>query len=166
MPRSSRPSLETAVYRQATLRTFAALAAFAAPAKPADDPRARAMLARILNDFIQVMSVSVEVIGDIGCDRGRRVRRGVVSGDVEQFYPEVNLLGPDSAQGYFKLHDWVIIGGATVMRGFGQYDNRFTRRNGRWEIQHITLIYSYREEHRAYVDNERLLATEAMRRGG
>jgi len=79
--------------------------------------------------------------------------------------PEVTLLGPDTAQGYFKLHDWVVIGGATVMRGFGQYDNRFARRDGRWQIQHLNLHYTYREEQRVYVSNQRVLATEAMLNG-
>jgi len=79
--------------------------------------------------------------------------------------PEVTLLGPDTAQGYFKLHDWVVIGGATVMRGFGQYDNRFSRREGRWQIQHMNLHYAYREEQRVYVNNQRVLATAAMLNG-
>ena len=75
---------------------------------------------------------------------------------------EVTLLSADEAQGWFKLHDWVVIGGATAMRGIGQYDFRFQRRPGGWKISVLNLIYSYREEHAVYINNQRVNVTDAM----
>lgn len=66
---------------------------------------------------------------------------------------EVKLITPDSAKGWFKLHDWVVMGGRTVMRGFGRYSMEFTKAGGTWRISVLKLHYAYREEHHAYVDN-------------
>src|SRR5579884_593409 len=41
--------------------------------------------------------------------------------------PEITVLSESEATGVFKLEDWVTIGGATVMKGFGQYRMRFVR---------------------------------------
>ena len=75
---------------------------------------------------------------------------------------EVTLLTADTAQGYFKLHDWVVIGGATAMRGIGQYDITFLRCSDGWRISVLKLNYSYREEHVVYIDNQRVNVTDAM----
>jgi hypothetical protein len=68
---------------------------------------------------------------------------------------EVEIVDDSTARGYFKLHDWVVMGGSTVMRGFGLYDMVFTKDNedSRWRIKVLRLHYAYREEHHVYIDN-------------
>jgi hypothetical protein len=67
---------------------------------------------------------------------------------------EIDILDERSARGYFKLHDWVIMGGQTIMRSFGRYDMVFEKTDGRWRIKVLRLHYTYREEHHVYVDNQ------------
>jgi hypothetical protein len=76
--------------------------------------------------------------------------------------PEVDLTGPATAHGLFKLHDWVVLGGQTLMRGYGQYDVQFSKADGRWRIQTLLLHYAYREEHHVYIDNVPALLTPAL----
>jgi hypothetical protein len=66
---------------------------------------------------------------------------------------EVEILDATTAHGYFKLQDWVVMGGNTVMRGFGTYDMLFTKRDDTWRIKDLKLHYAYREEHHVYIDN-------------
>jgi len=66
---------------------------------------------------------------------------------------EIEIIDEHVARGSFKLHDWVIMGGQTVMRGFGRYDMEFAKHDGTWRIKVLKLHYSYREEHHVYVDN-------------
>lgn len=65
---------------------------------------------------------------------------------------EVEIVDGTTARGYFKLHDWVVMGGATAMRGYGLYDMEF-QKSDQWRIRNLKLHYVYREEHRIYVDN-------------
>jgi len=65
---------------------------------------------------------------------------------------EVEVLDARTARGYFKLHDWVVMSGVTMMRGFGLYDMVFEK-SDRWRIKNLKLHYVYREEHHVYVDN-------------
>lgn len=65
---------------------------------------------------------------------------------------EVEILDATTARGYFKLHDWVVMSGVTMMRGFGLYDMVFEK-SDRWRIKTLRLHYVYREEHHGYVDN-------------
>ena len=116
-----------------------------------------------------------DVIGDYGMPEWRQIGREALvnflrvneGGPTYQVShaghnAEVDILGSDRARGLFKLHDWVVIGGATVMRGFGQYDVQFTRSRDSWLIQHLKLHYAYREERLVYVDNQRLHVTPAL----
>ena len=66
---------------------------------------------------------------------------------------EVEILDATNAHGYFKLQDWVVMGGNTVMRGFGTYDMLFTKHDDTWRIKDLKLHYAYREEHHVYIDN-------------
>ena len=80
--------------------------------------------------------------------------------------PEVELNGPTTAHGLFKLHDWVVVGGRTLMRGYGQYDVDFTKADDRWRIRRLRLHYAFREEHHAFVDNVQAGLTPALTDGG
>ena len=66
---------------------------------------------------------------------------------------EVEIIDATTARGYFKLHDWVVMGGTTMMRGFGLYDMVFAKTDGTWRIKVLKLHYVYREEHPVYIDN-------------
>jgi SnoaL-like domain len=65
---------------------------------------------------------------------------------------EVEIVDATTARGYFKLHDWVVMSGVTMMRGFGLYDMGFEKSN-RWRIKTLKLHYVYREEHHVHIDN-------------
>ena len=65
---------------------------------------------------------------------------------------EVEIVDRTTARGYFKLHDWVVMGGTTAMRGYGLYDMVF-QKSDRWRIRNLKLHYVYREESHVYVDN-------------
>ena len=65
---------------------------------------------------------------------------------------EVEILDATTARGYFKLHDWVVMSGVTMMRGFGLYDMKFEK-SDRWRIKTLKLHYVDREEHHVYIDN-------------
>jgi hypothetical protein len=65
---------------------------------------------------------------------------------------EVEIVDATTARGYFKLHDWVVMSGVTMMRGFGLYDMEFEK-SDRWRIKALKLHYVYREEHHVYIDN-------------
>jgi hypothetical protein len=65
---------------------------------------------------------------------------------------EVEIVDTTMARGYFKLHDWVVMSGVTMMRGFGLYDMKFEK-SDRWRIKTLRLHYVYREEHHVYIDN-------------
>ena len=65
---------------------------------------------------------------------------------------EVEIIDSTTARGYFKLHDWVVMGGSTTMRGYGLYDMVFEK-SDLWRIRILKLHYVYREEHHVYVDN-------------
>ncbi|MAG32646.1 MAG: hypothetical protein CL908_17315 [Deltaproteobacteria bacterium] len=79
--------------------------------------------------------------------------------------PQITLLGEDEAEGFFKLHDWVIIEPATSYRGFGHYTDRFVRQSdGKWRIQRLSLSYEYKEERLRYIGNEPPAPTPAMQK--
>lgn len=63
----------------------------------------------------------------------------------------------------FKLHDWVVIGSHTRMRGFGQYRMRFQKDGGRWRIHRMDLRYRYREDHAVFMNA--VLVRETTRPG-
>jgi len=76
---------------------------------------------------------------------------------------EIAVVSESEATGIFKLEDWVTIGGATVMKGFGQYRMRFVRgADDVWRIQSLRLAYDYREERDYYVDGQRMKLTPAL----
>ncbi len=76
--------------------------------------------------------------------------------------PEVEIESETAASGIFKLHDWVVIGSQTRMRGFAQYRMRFTRRSGPWQIERLDLRYRYREDHAVYLDGLPAWTTPAL----
>jgi bile-acid 7alpha-dehydratase len=76
--------------------------------------------------------------------------------------PEVEIESESAASGIFKLHDWVVIGSQTRMRGFAQYRMRFTRRSGEWQIERLDLRYRYREDHAVYLDGKPAWTTPAL----
>lgn len=77
--------------------------------------------------------------------------------------PEITVLSEAEATGIFKLEDWVTIGGATVMKGFGQYTMRFVQEaDGVWRIKTLRLRYDYREERDYYIDGVRMKLTPAL----
>ncbi len=77
--------------------------------------------------------------------------------------PEITVSSETEATGIFKLEDWVTIGGATVMKGFGQYRMRFVRQDdGVWRIKTLKLSYDYREERDYYIDGVRMKLTPAL----
>ena len=60
---------------------------------------------------------------------------------------EVEIESESDANGIFKLHDWVVIGSQTRMRGFAQYRMGFVKQAGVWRIHRMDLRYRYREDH-------------------
>ena len=79
--------------------------------------------------------------------------------------PEITVVSATEATGIFKLEDWVTIGGATVMRGFGQYTMRFVRGGDEvWRISALRLTYDYREERNYFIDGVRMEITPALDR--
>ena len=77
--------------------------------------------------------------------------------------PRVEIVGPDTAKGLFKLHDWVRIEPSITLRGWGHYDIEFQRgTDGRWRIHRLQLDYVYKEEAMRYVGNEPPAMTPAM----
>ena len=76
--------------------------------------------------------------------------------------PQVKLLSETHATGFFKLHDWVVIGSQTRMRGFAQYRMRFRKHGERWRIHRMDLRYRYREDHAVYLDGEPSWTTPAL----
>lgn len=118
---------------------------------------------------------TADVVGDYGMPEWRQVGRDALVNFLREneggptylvshagHNAEVDILDAQRAHGLFKLHDWVVIGGTTVMRGFGQYDVQFVRSGDSWLIQHLQLRYAYREERQVYVDNQRLHMTPAL----
>jgi hypothetical protein len=68
--------------------------------------------------------------------------------------PQIRILGPDRATGFFKLHDWVIIEPSITLKGWGHYSDEFTKdEDGRWRIDRLMLDYVYKEEHYVYRGN-------------
>jgi hypothetical protein len=80
--------------------------------------------------------------------------------------PEVAIESESAASGIFKLHDWVVIGSQTRMRGFAQYRMRFLKQDGAWRIQFMDLRYRYREDHAVYLDGEAAWTTPALAEQG
>ena len=77
--------------------------------------------------------------------------------------PEITVLSPAEATGVFKLEDWVTIGGATVMKSFGQYRMRFVREaDGVWRIKDLKLAYDYQERTDFYIDGVKMKLTPAL----
>lgn len=76
--------------------------------------------------------------------------------------PEVEVESASEASAIFKLHDWVVIGSHTRMRGFGQYRMRFQKDGGRWRIHRMDLRYRYREDHAVFIDGEPAWTTPAL----
>ena len=76
--------------------------------------------------------------------------------------PEVDVESASEAGAIFKLHDWVVIGSHTRMRGFGQYRMRFQKDGGRWRIHRMDLRYRYREDHAVFIDGEPAWTTPAL----
>ena len=76
--------------------------------------------------------------------------------------PEVEIESESSASGIFKLHDGVVIGSQTRMRGFAQYRMRFLKQDGAWRIHRMDLRYRYREDHAVYLDGEPAWTTPAL----
>ena len=76
--------------------------------------------------------------------------------------PEVEIESEATASGIFKLHDWVVIGSQTRMRGFAQYRMRFMKQSEGWRIQRMDLRYRYREDHAVYLDGKPAWTTAAL----
>lgn len=76
--------------------------------------------------------------------------------------PEVEIESPSTASGIFKLHDWVVIGSQTRMRGFAQYRMRFVKQAEGWRIHRMDLRYRYREDHAVYLDGKPAWTTPAL----
>lgn len=76
--------------------------------------------------------------------------------------PEVEIESETAASGIFKLHDWVVIGSQTRMRGFAQYRMRFVKQAGRWKIRRLDLRYRYREDHAVFLDGQPAWTTPAL----
>ena len=77
--------------------------------------------------------------------------------------PEITVISATEATGIFKLEDWVTIGGATVMKSFGQYNMRFVREaDGVWRIKQLRLAYDYQERTDFYIDGVRMKLTPAL----
>ena len=76
--------------------------------------------------------------------------------------PEVEIESETEASGIFKLHDWVVIGSQTRMRGFAQYRMRFVKQDGGWRIHRMDLRYRYREDHAVYLDGKPAWTTPAL----
>ena len=77
--------------------------------------------------------------------------------------PEITVINAAEATGIFKLEDWVTIGGATVMKSFGQYRMRFVREaDGIWRIKELRLAYDYQERTDFYIDGVRMKLTPAL----
>ncbi len=76
--------------------------------------------------------------------------------------PEVEIESTTAASGIFKLHDWVVIGSQTRMRGFAQYRMRFLKTAAGWRIQRLDLRYRYREDHAVFIDGMPAWTTPAL----
>lgn len=76
--------------------------------------------------------------------------------------PEVEIESASTASGIFKLHDWVVIGSQTRMRGFAQYRMRFVKQAEGWRIHRMDLRYRYREDHAVYLDGKPAWTTPAL----
>jgi bile-acid 7alpha-dehydratase len=76
--------------------------------------------------------------------------------------PEVEIESTTAASGIFKLHDWVVIGSHTRMRGFAQYRMRFSKTDAGWRIQRLDLRYRYREDHAVFIDGQPAWTTPAL----
>jgi hypothetical protein len=80
--------------------------------------------------------------------------------------PEVEIESGTTASGIFKLHDWVVIGSHTRMRGFAQYRMRFLKQAERWRIERLDLRYRYREDHAVFLDGKPAWTTPALENRG
>ena len=76
--------------------------------------------------------------------------------------PEVDVESKSEASAIFKLHDWVVIGSHTRMRGFAQYRMCFQKGGERWRIHRMDLRYRYREDHAVFIDGEPTFTTPAL----
>lgn len=116
-----------------------------------------------------------DVIGDYGQPAWRREGRDALvaflrdnegSPDIRISHGgmnyEVEIQSESEASGIFKLHDWVVIGAQTRMRGFGQYRMRFRKNGGRWRIHRMDLRYRYREDHAVFIDGLPVWTTAAL----
>ena len=80
--------------------------------------------------------------------------------------PEVEIESESAASGIFKLHDWVVIGSQTRMRGFAQYRMQFVKQADGWRIHRMDLRYRYREDHAVYLDGTPAWTTPALEEQG
>lgn len=116
-----------------------------------------------------------DVIGDYGQPAWRREGRDALVSFLREnegaaeirishggMNPEVEIESEREASGIFKLHDWVVIGSQTRMRGFAQYRMRFRKDDGRWRIHRMDLRYRYREDHAVYIDGKPSWTTPAL----
>jgi hypothetical protein len=76
---------------------------------------------------------------------------------------EIFVVSGKEAHGIFKHQDLVVMGGATIMAGFGQYRIVFTEADdGVWRIHRLQLRYAYRESIQRFVDGEMLMTTPEL----
>ena len=79
--------------------------------------------------------------------------------------PEIFVNSDTEAHGIFKLQDLVVMGGMTIMAGFGQYRVDFVEcGDGTWRIKRLKLSYAYREQIQRFVDGQMLLTTPELSR--
>ena len=76
---------------------------------------------------------------------------------------EVFVVSDTEAHGIFKLQDWVVMGGMTIMTGFGQYRMVFVEGDdGVWRIKRLHLIHKYRETTQRFIDGQMIATTPEL----
>ena len=118
---------------------------------------------------------TVDVIGDYGQPARRRESREALVAFLREnegapeirishggMNAEVEIESESTARGIFKLHDWVVIGSQTRMRGFAQYRMGFVKQSDVWRIHRMDLRYRYREDHAVYLDGLPSWTTPAL----
>jgi len=103
-----------------------------------------------------------DVVADYGQPAWRREGRDAIRISHGGMNPEVEIESTSTASGIFKLHDWVVIGSQTRMRGFAQYRMGFEKQSDGWRIHRMDLRYRYREDHAVYLDGKPAWTTPAL----
>jgi len=76
---------------------------------------------------------------------------------------EIFVISDTEAHGIFKLQDWVVMGGMTIMTGFGQYRMVFVEgEDGVWRIKRLHLIHKYRETVQRFIDGQMISTTPEL----